>query len=132
MVAPVIIAAGIAARYGAKKLMKHLTTKSARKVAKKQAKEAKIAGKAGSPTKSQMDTFTGKLNIAGKKLNNSQVMKRATRTTTRDRMRNKSHDGFAAGEKAARKYVKEMDAKLKKSGMKKLVKHGYSLKDMEF
>jgi hypothetical protein len=89
MVAPVVVAAGLAARYGAKKLMKHLTTKSARKVAKNQAKEAKIAGKAGSPTKSQMDTFTGKLNIAGKKLNNSQVMKRATRTTTRDRMRNK-------------------------------------------
>jgi hypothetical protein len=62
MVAPVVVAAGIAARYGAKKLMKHLTTKSARKVAKKQAKEAKIAGKAGTPTKAQMKSFTKKLN----------------------------------------------------------------------
>jgi len=41
MVAPVVIAAGVAARYGAKKLMKHLTTKSARKVAKKQNKVMK-------------------------------------------------------------------------------------------
>ena len=42
------------------------------------------------------------------------------------------HDGFKAGEKTARKYVKEMDEKLKKLGMKKLVKHGYSLKDLEY
>ncbi len=67
--------------------MKHLTTKSARKVAKNQAKEAKIAGKAGSPTKKQMDTFTGALNIAGKKLKKEAVMKKANRYSTRDRMR---------------------------------------------
>ena len=50
MVAPVIVLAGIAARYGAKKLMKHLTSKSARKVAKKQNKVTKEVNSTPSPT----------------------------------------------------------------------------------
>jgi hypothetical protein len=50
MVAPVIVVAGIAARYGAKKLMKHLTSKSARKVAKKQNKVMNEINSAPKPT----------------------------------------------------------------------------------
>jgi nitrate/TMAO reductase-like tetraheme cytochrome c subunit len=50
MVAPVIVVAGIAARYGAKKLMKHLTSKSARTVAKKQNKVMKEINNTPKPT----------------------------------------------------------------------------------
>jgi hypothetical protein len=139
MVAPVIIAAGIVARYGAKKLMKHLT-KQALKKSKSKASVKKIKKenrKYGDP----------ELNAKG-----NQVMSKAYKSHSKNSPDNHDfpsgmiketlpkkffknpmkHDGFAAGEKSARKYVKEMDAKLKKSGMKKLVKHGYSLKDMEF
>lgn len=71
MVAPVIVAAGVAARYGAKKLLKHLTTKSARKVAKKQNKVTKEVNSTPSPTgaaKVKADAsrtnFMNKLNAA--------------------------------------------------------------------
>lgn len=71
MVAPVVIAAGVAARYGAKKLMKHLTTKSALKVAKKQNKVMKEINSTPKPTgaaKVKADAFRSnfmdKLNAA--------------------------------------------------------------------
>ena len=129
MALPLIPLAGIAARYGAKKLLKHLTKQSLKK-SKQLKKENRKYGDL-------------ELNAKGNK-----VMSKAYKSHSKNSPDN--HDfpsGMIketlpkkffkkpmkqAGKKTVRKHVKEMDEKLKKSGMEKLVKHGYSLKDMEF
>lgn len=209
MVAPVVIAAGIAARYGAKKLMKHLTKQTLKKSKGKDAINkaqktkknietrnnmdvekaswkkvyrgaremdgsytdpanailrakgkvnigsrpiGKNANKVKNTNKSPMSSLTGKVqkqqgnrpysikNPAYKnptKRINSKDMQKAFDYASKNNLfknaiKNKKRDGFVAGEKAARKYVKEMDTRVKKAGLKKLAKKGYSLKDLEF
>ena len=130
MVAPVVVAAGVAARYGAKKLMKHLTTKSALKVAKKQNKVMKEINSTPKPTgaaKVKADAsrtrFMDKLNAAKPGPKNKQNFR--DKGTYLDKKKSKrdinqlnketsklkkvntnksslKHDGFVAGEKAAR------------------------------
>lgn len=90
-------------------------------------KQKTAVKKAGTNIKAEgNEKFTGSIKVGGKKLNNSQVMKRATRTTTREKRINKREN------RSAKKYVKEMDAKVEKAGIKKLAKRGYSLKDLEY
>lgn len=79
MVAPLAIAAGLAGRYGAKKVIKGLATKAQKKMAKDQVKDSRAIAKDKGPSKASTDKFNSKMNEAVEGLKKKDQAKTASR-----------------------------------------------------
>ena len=72
----------------------------------------------------------GSMSPVGRGVKAAKVAKKAVKVLKK--VKKKSTPYTPKQAKSARKYVKELDARIKKDGLEKLSKRGYSLKDLEY